>query len=101
MIKEMTPMSMSESLEYIQGEDDKSTEIKGFIKKFVKISPKDAKEMREKLEALDLLKLKPEYIVKIVDVLPDNSENLNKIFSDVSLDEDETKKILDIVKEFK
>ncbi len=101
MIKEMTPMSMSESLEYIKGDDEKSAEIKGFIKKFVKISPKDAKEMRDKLEALNLLKLKPEYAVKIIDLLPDNSENLNKIFTDVGLDEDETKKILDIVKEYK
>lgn len=101
MIKETKPLSMAESLEYITGDDDKSAEIKGFIKKFIGISAGDAKKLREKLEAFDMIKLKPEYIVKVIDLLPENSENLNKIFTDVSLDEDETKKILDAVKEFK
>jgi len=101
MIKEMTPLSIAESLEYVQDSKEGETEAKKFMKKFVKLSTEDAKKMRGKLEALDMMKLKPEYIVKIIDVLPDNSENLNKIFSDVSLDEDETKQILDTVKEFK
>jgi len=92
---------MTESLEYIQDSKEGETEVKKFIKKFVKISPKEAKELRKKLEAFDMMKLKPEYIAKIIDIMPENTENLNKIFSDVSLDEDETKKILDTVKEFK
>ena len=42
-----------------------------------------------------------EHIVKVIDFLPDDAESLNKIFTDVSLDEDEAKKILDVVREFK
>jgi DNA-directed RNA polymerase subunit F len=45
--------------------------------------------------------MKSDYIVKIIDTLPENSEELNKIFIDVSLDEDETRKILDTIKKFK
>lgn len=101
MIKELTPVSMTEALEYIHDGKDGETEMKKFAKKFVKLSVKDGKALREKLEAFDMLKLKPEYIAKIIDILPENAENLNKIFSDVSLDEDETKKILDAIKEFK
>lgn len=101
MIKYRKPLSMAESLEYVGDKRDSEVQLKKFIKKFTKQKPEDAKKMREKLESLDLLKLKSEYIAKIIDILPEDSENLNKIFTDVSLDEDETKKILEIVKEFK
>ncbi|MBU2562291.1 MAG: hypothetical protein KKF68_01360 [Nanoarchaeota archaeon] len=99
MIKEMTPLSMSEATEYI----DKSceTDVKGFVKKFVKIKPKDAKELKEKLEKLELMKMKEEQIIKIVDLMPENSEDLNKIFVDVNLNEEEIKKVLETIKEIK
>ena len=45
--------------------------------------------------------MKPEDLVKIIDTLPEDSENLNKIFNDISLDEDESKKILQTIKENK
>ena len=57
--------------------------------------------MKVKLESLNLIKVKLEHIAKVIDFLPEDAENLNKIFTDVSLDEDESKKILDVVKEFK
>lgn len=101
MIKSNKPLSMPEALGYIKGDKDVEVEVKGFIKKFIKLKPGEAKEMREKLEALDLLKLKAEYVPKVIDTMPENNEELNKIFTDISLDEDETKKILDIVKEYK
>ena len=98
MIKTNELLSMAEASEYIGKAD--STDIKGFIKKFTKLKPKEAKELRKKLENLDMMKLRTEQIVKIIDLLPENQEDLNKIV-DVSLDEDETKKILETVKEFK
>jgi len=45
-----------------------------------------------------MMKMKREHLVKIVDVLPQDATDLNKIFSDVSLTEEETNKILEIVK---
>ena len=48
-----------------------------------------------------LLKIKNEHIVKIIDLMPEDASDLNKIFTDVSLTEDETKKILEAVKQFK
>ncbi len=92
---------MTESIEYIEDLKDGETDIKRFIKKFVKLKPEDAKKIREKLNALGLIKLKSEHIAKIIDVMPEDQENLNKIFADVSLDEDETKQILDVLGEFK
>jgi DNA-directed RNA polymerase subunit F len=101
MIRYREPLSMTESVEYIEDEKDSEAEIKKFVKKFVKLKPEEAKKMREKLSSLELLKLKQEYISKIIDILPENFEDLNKIFTDVGLDEDEAKKVLDIIDEFR
>ncbi len=101
MIKNMTPLSMAEVLEYIKGDGENKTEIKKFIKKFTNLKPEKAKEMRKKFEGLDLMKMKSEHIAKMIDLLPQDPENLNKIFNDVNLDEDETKKILETNEESK
>src|SRR3970040_612532 len=101
MIKNMTPLSMTEAMEYMKEDKDAESEIKKFVKRFVKLSPKEAKELRAKIEALDMIKVKPEHIGQIIDFLPEDSESVNKIFDDVSLDEDEAKKILETVQEFK
>ena len=101
MIKNVVPLSMAESTEYLGEEKDSEIELKKFIKRFVKLDEEEAKKMKVKLESLNLIKVKLEHISKIIDFLPEDAESLNKIFTDVSLDEDEAKKILDIVKEFK
>jgi DNA-directed RNA polymerase subunit F len=90
---------MAEASEYL--DKDSGTDVKGFIKKFTKIKPDKAKELRKKLEELDLLKIKEGHIAKVIDLLPDTAEDINKIFSDVGLDEDENKKILETVKEYR
>jgi DNA-directed RNA polymerase subunit F len=100
MIKNSEPLSMAEALEYVK-KGEAETEIIGFIKKFNKLKAKEAKELRREVESLNIMKVKPEYVVKIIDILPETPEELNKIFVDVSLDEDETKKILDTIKKFK
>lgn len=101
MIKDMTPLSMTEALEYMKGDDDSNEEIKKFIKKFTNLKPEKAKEMRKKFEGFDLMKMKPEHIAKIIDLLPKDPESLNKIFNDVNLNEEETKKILGTNEEVK
>ncbi len=100
MIKNIELLSMAEAEGYLDKNED-SEEVDAFIKKFVKISPDEAKDLRKKLESLEIMKLNPESIIKIIDLLPENKEDLNKIFNSVSLDEDETKKILETIKEFK
>ena len=101
MIKNSEPLSMTETAEHIKKTKDSGTDVIGFIKKFTKLKIKEARELRKKIEELDLMKVKTEHIVKIIDFLPENPEDLNKIFTDTSLNEDETKKILDTIKEYK
>ena len=101
MIKNNQPLSMGEITEYIQKAEDDETEIIGFIKKFTKLNSQEAKELRKKIEGLGLMKVRIEHLVKIIDLMPENSKDLNKIFVVFSLNEDETKKILETIKEFK
>ncbi|MBI2043131.1 hypothetical protein HYT25_01965 [Candidatus Pacearchaeota archaeon] len=96
-IRNNEPLSMAEVTEYL----DKDSEAMKFIKKFTKTTGKEAKEFRKKLESLDLMKMKSEHISKIIDIVPENHEDLNKIFVGTSLDEDESKRIFDTIKEFK
>ena len=92
---------MVEVIEYIKKDKESETELIGFIKKILKLNLKKAKELKKEIEKLELRKVKIEHIIKIVDLMPGNAEDLNKIFVDVSLDEDETRKILDTIKKFK
>ena len=101
MIRNSAPLSMAESLEYLGSEKDSEKNVKEFIKKFVKLNPKEAKELRKELMNLNLVKMNETNICKLIDLLPERPEEVNKIFVDVSLDENETKQILDAIKEFK
>ena len=101
MIRNSTPLSMAESLEYLNLDRDSEKNVREFIKKFVKLTPKEAKELRKKLMDLNLIKMNETNICKLIDILPERPEEVNKIFVDVSLDENETKQILDAIKGFK
>ena len=101
MIINNQPLSMAEASEFAKEPKESGTNVKAFIKKFTKLTPKEAKEFKKKLEKLDYMKMKQTHIVKIIDLGPETSEELNKIFTEIGLDEDETKKILEIVKEYK
>ncbi len=82
------------------GKDEEKRPIHEYVKSFVKISKADAEKLTKELHALNNPKLREEKIVKIVDLLPKDSEDLNKIFNDVSLTEEESQAILTLVKEY-
>lgn len=100
MINNYESLSMPELLEYIKKSEGNEKLLK-FIKGFTKLNLKEAKELRKKIQDLELMKLKSEQITKIIELMPENQEDLNKIFVDVKLDEDESKKVLETVKEFR
>ena len=67
----------------------------------MKLNSEKSKKLKEDLEKLDMLKLKSSDIVKIVDIFPENAIELNKIFTETSLDSDEINKILETIKNIK
>lgn len=103
MIIERTPISMNETEEIIKNIEDneKKQEVELFLKRFLKTKPEQSKKIKEGLEKLDSIKIKKDHIVKIIDILPEDMSDLNKIFVDVSLNEDEINKILEIIKNSK
>lgn len=92
----MKALSMTEASEYIDAE-----ELSAFVKKFVKITPEEARKMRAEIEKLENIKIKDEHVAKMIDLLPEDSQDIAKIFSDVSLDEQETSQLLEIVKKYR
>jgi len=99
MIKNNKPLSLTEASQYLDESND--SELIGFVKKFTKRDLKETLKLRKNLEDLDLLKIRADHIVKIIDLMPETQEDLNKIFVDIGLDEEESKKILDEIKEFR
>ena len=99
-IVEETPITLAEVVA-LSGDSDKAVAIKKFIKDFNKMDVKKAREMKNALRELDLIKLKDGHIVKIVDFMPSDAVDLNKVLVEVSLDGDEVTKILEVVKNFK
>lgn len=100
MIKSIKPLALGEVRDMLSKKEDgeKAKEVLSYAKKFTKLSSKEIKELREEIKKLGLLKLKEEHITKIIDMLPADAEDVRKIFTDVSLDENEITKILETTK---
>jgi DNA-directed RNA polymerase subunit F len=103
MITERKPLTLHEAEEIISNlkETEKTKELKSFIKKFAKDDAKKAKKLKEELTNMNILKLKEKDIIKIVDIMPENAIELNKVVVEAGLDTDETNKILETIKSVK
>ena len=98
-IKEEKPITLAQ-VQSMVGDGERSQEVKEFLKNFKMLTLKKAEDLKKDLEGLKMLRLKEEHIVKIVDFLPQDASELNKVLSDVSLDESEVTKIVDVVKKY-
>ena len=96
----MRPLTIVEAKK-ISEENEGREDVKDYFKEFIKLKEKDNEEMRKELEALNNHKIKPEHIVKVIDFLPIDASDINKIFIDSSLDENEIKQITEIVSKYK
>ena len=71
-----------------------------FFQKVVKLTPKQAQDMVEKLTAIAILK--PRYIALIINNMPDTEDEITAVFSKerTNLKKEEINQIIEIVKEF-
>ncbi len=97
MILNKTALSLAQVKEYTKNVDE-SKPIALYLKKFCKISKADADNLAVDIRALNNPKIKEENIIKILDMLPHDAEDMNKIFLEVSLTEEELKIILTLIK---
>lgn len=95
----MKPLSLAEVRARVEHAEEKQP-IHEYLKQYCKISLEKAQALAEALAALKSIKIKEEHIVKVVDFLPRDAEEVHKIFNDVSLDESEVGAILDVVKQY-
>lgn len=98
-ILSMRPVHLAEVQE-LAGDLESRPELRDYLKQFSKVSKKHSDELADKLRSMNNAKIREDSIVKVVDLLPRDSEALVKIFSDVSLDEKEINEILELVKEY-
>lgn len=113
MIIEKEPITLAEVKEIVI---DKSKEIKedsednqriravhDLLKKIVKLKPEQARKLKEEILALGIIKLKERDVVKIIDFLPEDAEDIRKIFfgQGINLDENEINSILEKIKKYK
>jgi DNA-directed RNA polymerase subunit F len=99
MILDKKPLTLAEVTNLI-GDSEKAEGLKKFIKTFNKMKLEDAMKMKEELEALDLIQLKEDHIVSLVNFVPKDSVELNKVLSGVSLNQEEVDKILNVTKNY-
>lgn len=99
MIIKMNPVHLADVGE-LAGDLENKPELKAYLKEFSKLDKKKSDALLEGLRSLNNHKIKEESMVKIIDLLPKDSESLVKIFNDVSLDEKELEAILNLVKEY-
>lgn len=99
MILTKTPVSLAHVREDVKHVDE-AKPIVAYVKKFCGLSATDAEKLSQEIRALNNPKINEELLVKIVDFLPRDSEDLSKIFLEVSLSEEESNAILALVKKY-
>ncbi len=108
-IVEKSPMNVvlvKEALKRIKKRDEelnfRATRTEEYVNEVARLKAKEAKELVGKLEKLDIPRLKPEYIHKIVDVLPKSEKHLKVVLQGytLSVSADNQKKIMKVVEEY-
>jgi len=74
------PLSIAEASVYLKAEST-SDAVKEYFKKFGKLDSKEAVKLAQEVRDLNSPKIKEEDIKKVVDFLPQDAEDVNKIFS--------------------
>ena len=88
---------MAEVMEYIKGLEGKEALVT-YLKKFTKLTQEDSEKLRKSISSLNNQKIKEDNIVKIIDFLPHDKEDVNKILIEANLNEEEANAVLNIIK---
>lgn len=96
---------MTKAKEILKGIEERNYDQKAsyeHCKKFSKIEPKKADELMKELSSLEMRKLKAEQIIKIVDMMPQDVDDLKAILmhSQTAFKDEEMQQIIDIVKKY-
>jgi len=104
--KPVNMVKLKEELTKIQKRDKElsiiSNKTNEYLNQFVSLSIKEAEELEAKLRDLKITRLKDEFIIKIIDLMPTTVEELKVILQGyvVSINQEDMKKVIEVVKEF-
>jgi len=99
MILSKKPLTLAEVDSLVPKGDEKKP-IHDYLKKFCSLSKADAEKLASDIRALNNPKIKESHVIKIVDFLPKDSEDTNKILFDAGLNEAESNAITELVKKY-
>ncbi|MFH1803022.1 MAG: hypothetical protein ABH864_06275 [archaeon] len=99
MIHEKQQLTLVEVKEIVDKLEEKQ-ELKEYFKKFTKLTKAKADKLKEEIKGLGNIKIGEEHMIKLSDIVPRDAEDINKIFSDTGLTEEETNAILEITKKY-
>jgi DNA-directed RNA polymerase subunit F len=107
-IIEEKPISMAElkeDLKKIKKRDEelnfRAEKTQEYLDQFVTIKDKEGKELAKKIEELDIPRLKPEHIIKLVDILPTTPEEVKIVLQGytITVTKENLKRVADVIKE--
>jgi len=108
IIKEepITMVELKEGLVKIKERDKElgfsANKTEEYLNQFASLSKSKAEELKKKLEGLKISRLKPEFIVKIIDTLPTSIEQIKVLLQGyiVSISQADMKKIIEVVSQY-
>jgi len=109
-ILEKRPVSIPEVKEMLKDIHKRDEELsfrggktEDYINEVAQLTFKKSKDLTKKLNDLEIPRLKPEHIIKIIDILPDSAEHLKVILSgfNITITKENLKKIVDALDEFR
>ena len=92
---------LKEKLEEIKKRDKELTfranKVKEYLDIFTKLKPKEFQDLKAKIEALQIPRLKDKHIIKILDIMPKDLDSLKTVLSaeNLAIKPEEIKRILE------
>ena len=108
-IIEEFPLNIVEVKEMLKKIKERDTELNfraqktaEYLEAINTIKPKQAKELKEKLIALNIPRVKEQYVQKIIDIMPKTTDSVKTLFSglNIAITADNIKKIVDLANEY-
>jgi DNA-directed RNA polymerase subunit F len=102
----ITMVEVASDLAKIEKEDKelnfRSNKASAYIKAFTKLDLKQVNELFKKIEELNIPRLKERQIVKAIDILPKDIDELRMVFigETTTVSDENMNKLLDVVKEY-
>jgi DNA-directed RNA polymerase subunit F len=103
--KPITMAELKEDLKKIKKRDEelnfRAEKTQEYLDQFVNIKDKEGKEIFKKIEGLEIPRLKPEHIVKLIDILPRTPEEVKIVLQGytITVTKENLKRIADVIKE--